>query len=196
MHRRDAVRALTAGATLATIQALSPDEMRALARAVHDRIRGAPQDEPLQILTEHQQATVRMLAELIIPETDTPGATAARVDRFVDVMLAEWFDDDEREVFLGGLVVLDARSEDTFGSPFLALDASQQAALLHGLDAEVAALQQAALPTEQHFFQQMKWLTLYGYYTSEVGAVQERHEVIVPGRYDPCAPVERTQAGP
>jgi hypothetical protein len=195
MHRRDVIRALTAGLALPTIDALTPEAVWAAGRAIQQRIRGARQDEPLLVLTDHQNATVGVLAELIIPETDTPGAAAARVNRFVDVMLAEWFDEDERDAFLGGLVTLDARCVSTFGTPFLGLDAEQQTVIVGALDAELAALRQAQLPTEQHFFQRMKWLTLYGYYTSEVGATQELQQVIAPGRYEPCAPVRREASG-
>jgi hypothetical protein len=37
----------------------------------------------------------------------------------------------------------------------------------------------------------MKWLTLTGYYTSEVGATTEQHFRVVPGRYEPCYPLDR-----
>jgi hypothetical protein len=110
-------------------------------------------------------------------------------------MLAEWFEADAREAFLQGLVALDARSVTTFGTPFLELDDSRQAVLLLGMDAEVTALRDAGISTDEHFFQQMKWLTLYGYYTSEVGATEELQQVIVPGRYDPCGPVRREASG-
>jgi hypothetical protein len=195
MLRRDVIRALATGLAIPTIEALSPETLWAAGRAAHDRIRRAGQDDPLLVLTEHHNAMVSALAELIIPESDTPGATAARVNRFVDVMLAEWFDEDERDGFLRGLVAVDARSVNMFGTPFLGLDEAQQAVLLHGLDAELAALRQAELPTDQHFFQQMKWLTLWGYYTSEAGATQELEQVIAPGRYDPCGPVRRDASG-
>jgi hypothetical protein len=194
MHRRDAIRALSAGLALPTVSALTPDGLWAAARSIHDRIRSAPQDQAFLILTDHQNAMITALAELIIPETDTPGATGALVNRFVDVMLAEWFEEDEREEFLRGLVALDGRSVNTFGVPFLALEEAQQVVLLKGLDAEVAALREANLPTD-HFFLRMKWLTLYGYYTSEVGATQELRQVIIPGRYEPCAPAGREGSG-
>jgi hypothetical protein len=189
------IQALAAGLALPTIDALTPDTMWAAGRAVHDRIRRARQDAALLILTEPQNAMVSALAEMIIPETDTPGASAAQVNRFVDVMLAEWFDEDERDAFLRGLVALDADSMTGFGAPFLELDEVQQTVLLRGMDAEVAALRQADLPTDGHFFQHMKWLTLYGYYTSEAGATQELQQVIAPGRYDPCGPVRRDASG-
>lgn len=194
MQRRDVLRALATGFALPTIDALTPDALRAAARVIHLRV-GVRQDEPLLVLSAQQNAMVSVIAELIIPETDTPGATVAQVNRFIDVMLAEWVEQDERDAFLRGLAALDTRSTNTFGAPFLALDEGQQSVLLHGLDAEVTALRKANLPTAEHFFHQMKWLTLYGYYTSEVGATQELEQVIVPGRYDPCGPVRREASG-
>jgi hypothetical protein len=195
MHRRDAIRALSSGLALSTLGALTPNGVWAAGRSIHDRIRIAGQDQALLVLTDHQNAMVTVIAELIVPQTDTPGATGAQVNRFVDIMLAEWFEDDEREEFLRGLVALDGRSVNTFGAPFLALDEAQQTVLLNGLEAEVMALREANLPTERHFFLRMKWLTLFGYYTSEVGATQELQQVVIPGRYDPCAPARREASG-
>jgi hypothetical protein len=195
MHRRDAVRAISTGIALPSLGALAPDHLWAAARAIHDRIRSTLQDETLLVLTEHQNALVTALAELIIPETDTPGATTAQVNRFVDILLAEWFDGEDREEFLAGLAALDVRSRETFGAAFLDLEEAQQTRLLSELDGEVTALREAGLPTDDHFFGRMKWLTMYGYYTSEVGATEELQQVIIPGRYEPCAPVRRGGAG-
>jgi len=42
----------------------------------------------------------------------------------------------------------------------------------------------------------MKWLTIHGYYTSDVGVTQELQWVAIPGGYDPCvAFVPRTSGG-
>ncbi|HEX4575678.1 MAG TPA: gluconate 2-dehydrogenase subunit 3 family protein, partial [Gemmatimonadales bacterium] len=57
--------------------------------------------------------------------------------------------------------------------------------LLTGLDAEVAALRRDNARPEHHFFYQFKSLTLYGYYTSEIGAA-ETHYQTIPGSYDAC----------
>jgi hypothetical protein len=195
MNRRDVIRAVSAGLALPTLRALAPDDVWATARSIHDVIRGGAQDEGFLVLSERQDAVVKQLAELIIPETDTPGATAAQVNRFVDVMLAEWFDGEDREEFLAGLAALDTRSGDTFGAPFLAVEEAQQTELLRELDAEVTALRGAGLPTDDNFFSRMKWLTMYGYYTSEVGATEELEQRIIPGTYVSCAPVRRGGAG-
>ena len=43
---------------------------------------------------------------------------------------------------------------------------------------------------EQPFFDLVKWLTLFGYYTSEAGMKSELGYRIVPGRWDPCVDIE------
>ena len=55
---------------------------------------------------------------------------------------------------------------------------------------ELARLRDTKADRSKNFFQAMKWLTLTGYYTSEVGATTELHYRVVPGRYEPCYPLE------
>ena len=117
MHRRDVLQALSAGITLAGLGATSPEKLWARAQHVHDRIRGDADRVPL-VLTPDQDATVAAIAERIIPATDTPGATDARVNEFVDILLAEWLDAEDRDSFVRGLLLVDVRASDTFGARF------------------------------------------------------------------------------
>ncbi len=180
MNRREVLLLLAGTAAL-------PDQLLAVGRAVHKRVRAGT----LRALDPHQNATVATIAELIIPKTDTPGAREAGVPAFIDVMLAEWGDDDQRKVFTAGLANVDERSRALFGKDFIASSAEQQVQILTDLDAELARLRDTKSDTSKNFFQGMKWLTLTGYYTSEVGATTEQHFRIVPGRYEPCYPLEQ-----
>ena len=180
MNRREVLLLLAGTAAL-------PDQLLAVGRAVHKRVRAGT----LRALDPHQNATVATIAELIIPKTDTPGAREAGVPAFIDVMLAEWGDDDQRKVFTAGLANVDERSRALFGKDFIASSAEQQVQILTDLDAELARLRDTKSDTSKNFFQGMKWLALTGYYTSEVGATTEQHFRIVPGRYEPCYPLEQ-----
>ena len=51
------------------------------------RIWPAPGWKPL-LLDEHQNETLIILSDLIIPATDTPGAKEALVNRYIDLVLA------------------------------------------------------------------------------------------------------------
>lgn len=230
MHRRELLHLLASAAAVPALTGLAPGRLLGIARTAH----GAPAGAPLRALDSRRAEMVATIAEHIIPETDTPGARAAGVEAFIDRILADWYDPDERERFLEGLAGVDARGRTAFGAEFLDLPEDRQVAILEGLDAEAAALRGArderrgeaaggeAIPAEAappeaadrppeggdppseadagseaatetpsggeawHFFDQVKWLTLYGYYTSEVGVTQELGTLVIPGRYDPC----------
>ena len=119
-------------------------------------------------LTAEQGELVATIAEHIIPATDTPGARAAGVHRFIDVVLSDYYKDEERQRFLDGLASLQARAEKELGAPFLKAAPRQQLELLTAMDAE-------SYPQTERgwFFRRMKELTLLGYYTSEQGAMAE-----------------------
>ncbi len=146
-------------------------------------------------LTEEQDRLVTAIAELILPATETPGATAARVNEFVDLLLSDWLDAEERDRFLAGLADLEDRCRSRFERPFLELSAAEQLELLAPLDAEAAALRQAAARAgrevdELPFFGMMKEMTLVGYYTSEIGMRQELKYLENPGSYSGCVPLD------
>lgn len=180
MNRRDVLLLLAGTAAL-------PDRLFAVGRAVHKRAL----DGTLHTFNAHQNETVATIAELIIPKTDTPGAREAGVPAFIDVMLADWADEEQRQVFTTGLANVDERSRAVFGKDFIACTTQQQTEILQDLDYELARLRDTKSDTSKNFFQGMKWLTLTGYYTSEVGATSEQHFRVVPGRYEPCYPLDQ-----
>ena len=135
MQRRDALKLL---AGTAALPVLSRDVF-ALFRGVQEQLPAAPS---LKTLTPHQDATVTALAEAIIPQTDTPGAKAARVNEFIDVILTEWYDDPERKSFLTGLAGVDTQCHDLFGKDFVDCSAPQQKQILTVLDEELTEARQ------------------------------------------------------
>lgn len=130
----------------------------------------------LRVLTPHQDAILVAATERIIPQTETPGAAAAQVDRFIDVMLADWYASEDQEKFVAGLAELDAQR-------FLEIPPAEQSAILERLDGET---------TPGHWFAMLKYLTIWGYYTSEIGQEKELGNWPLPGRYDPNAPYSHT----
>lgn len=196
MQRREVLQWIGAAVGVPSMAALSPGRLFAIGQTLHGRIAATANGrQQRRVLDEHQDRTVDAIAEHIIPETDTPGARAARVNEFIDFLLAEWLDEHERSRFLRGLAGVDARCLDLFGTVFVQSTEAQQIAILSGMDAELTALREARLGTDEHFFAGMKWLTLYGYYTSEIGQTQELEASIIPGRYDPCGAVMRDTSG-
>jgi gluconate 2-dehydrogenase gamma chain len=101
-----------------------------------------------RVLSSEQGALVLALAEQIIPETDTPGARAARVDQFVDVMLAEYYSEAEREQFLAGLAQVDERARQEHGTRFLDCTPEQQLSMVAALDRDAFAPRPPRPPAE------------------------------------------------
>jgi len=123
-------------------------------------------------LSAAQLELVATLTEHIIPQTETPGARAAGVHRFVDTLLTDHYPTAERDRFLAGLAAVDAQARSRYGKAFVESATGQQVALLRELDAAAYA---ATRGDDAWFFRRMKELTLVGYYTSEIGAMQELH---------------------
>ncbi len=147
----------------------------AMARAAHAHPAGQgspppdPNWKPL-FFDDHQNQTVIALSELIIPTTDTPGAKAALVNRFIDLVLNEETTE-KKKSFVEGLAWIDGRSLKLHAKPFLGLTSEQQTALLTPL-----ADPENKNPEDKlgiHFFQELKDWTIYGYYTSKIGMEQE-----------------------
>ena len=119
-------------------------------------------DVPFRTLNREQQALVTTIAEMIIPETDTPGATSVKVPEFIDLILTDWAGDDERAPFLAGLRDIDTRAA-TMGAPrFVDLPSAKKTELLTALDAANSDKAGAGLA-----FARLKALTVYGYFTSK-----------------------------
>src|SRR6266568_887681 len=178
MNRRDLVRSLATGIAIPAISGLEPDSLFAVGRRAHRRARTAG----LQVLDPHQSETVATIAEMIIPATDTPGARAAQVHRFIDLLLAEWAPDDDRKQFLEGLADVDARARAASAADFLGAEAQER--------------RKAKGDAPPAFFDRMRFLTVYGYCTSEVGATAELHYEVIPGSYSGCTELGRWRASP
>lgn len=145
-----------------------------------------------QTLTAEQNEMVDTIAEIIIPTTDTPGASAANVNRFIDALVGESYLPKDRDRFLEGLDDLNTRCKEKYGASFTECTGEQQRALVGELDDEKFGADAPEFDRENPpFFRMMKELTIIGYYTSEVGATQELKTSIVPGYYDGDVPYEK-----
>ncbi|HWZ75857.1 MAG TPA: gluconate 2-dehydrogenase subunit 3 family protein [Candidatus Sulfotelmatobacter sp.] len=187
MHRRDVLRLLATGSLLQ----LAPPTLFAVLREARDLIQS--QTSP-RTLNAHQHATVKAMAEMVIPRTDTPGASDVGVAEFVDLILTEWYEEAERTRFLSGLAEVDSRSQTLFGKDFVDGSSLQQSDILMALGEKmVEEVGQQARPlrrrgasTPANFYAMLRHLTLTAYYTSEAGATDELHFEMIPGSYQGC----------
>ena len=198
MDRREVLRILATGSLLQ----LAPANLFAVLGEARRLIesQAAPRS-----LNAHQYATVKTMAEMIIPRTDTPGAADVGVAEFIDLMLTEWYDEAELTRFLGGLADVDSRSRARFGKDFVDCSSEEQSHTLGALGKEMAEQIGENGPrmrgrgaTRANFYAMFRQLTLTAYYTSEVGATQALHFEIIPEPYEGCAaaPVQKAPEQP
>ena len=125
----------------------------------------------------------KRLVDLIIPESDTPGALTANVHQFIDVMLDGWAAADTQLRFLDNFNNIDRRSMAMTGKTFADANRTQQIKLLEVLDKESFSDNGTDI-----FFGEFKALVVFGYYSSEEGASVELRYDRIPGGYRDCIP--------
>ncbi|MEY4629680.1 MAG: hypothetical protein RLZZ595_2006 [Bacteroidota bacterium] len=140
-------------------------------------------------LTPDQIAFLDELAETIIPTTNTPGAKAAKVGAFMNVMVADCYEEKDQKIFVEGIGMIEASAKNMYTKGFMDLSADQRNSLLNQVNKELKAYNDSKKDGDpNHYFGLMKQLTLLGYFTSEVGATQALRYVAVPGKYEGCIP--------
>ena len=141
------------------------------------------------------------VGEVIVPRTDTPGAKDANVGLMMAVMVTDCYSPAQRNSFTEGMASIKALALSTYGKDFLLLSADERTALLTALDDEAAVFNKksklvltslkpdgSSLP---HAFTLIKQLTLFTFFTSEIGANKVLRYVATPGRYDGELPYKK-----
>ena len=175
------------------LKTLSPEALLAQGTQLHRHVASgltqgrAETSTKLLFFNPHQFKTIDTICEMVLPQTKTAGARAAEVPQFIDLLLAE------RETQMqggiaAGLKWLDRRSLELFGKDFVDATAPQQLDLLTRISEPGSS--EATLG--QVFFNQIKILTAFGYYTSKEGLEQELGYVGPQGlgTYEGSVPVE------
>lgn len=181
--------------SIAGISALLPGLSllpQAFAEAAHARARA---QTSLRTLSPAQDAAVSCIAEILLPQTDTVGATQVGVNRFIDLLLTESMLERDRDRFFQGLEAIEARSRSHNGASIASARKEDQEALIRALDealparaptrAEQAALERQPMTAERGY-ELLKRLVVFAYFTSEPVAKELINAPIIPGRYDGC----------
>jgi hypothetical protein len=123
-------------------------------------------------LNDHQNETLIALSDVLIPATDTPGAKAALVNRYLDLLLSVQPVEFQKQ-FVDALAFIDTESQKQFGKNFRELVTEDQIWLLTAwayppdrhrwIEAEGKPD-----PGQQHF-ERLKALIAAAFYGSEIG---------------------------
>ncbi|TYP91799.1 gluconate 2-dehydrogenase subunit 3-like protein [Sphingobacterium allocomposti] len=119
-----------------------------------------------RFFTEHEMATITVLADIIIPKDDISGsASEAGVPAFIEFIVKDL--PSHKIPMRGGLKWLDVQSQKRYGNAFIKCKEEQQLALID----EIAYPERAKPEMQQGvaFFSLMRDLTSSGFFTSEMG---------------------------
>lgn len=156
---------------------------------------------------DHQREMMTRIVDMIIPRTDTPGAIDAGVPQFVEMIVSDWYHNGQRSFFFESLRVIDNHCLSSFGKVFLECSQAQQILALEDAEANALGAISDGVPGPSgtdgaiqvgdpamwgdarsdagaRFFNEIKGLTVLGYYTSEIGVEAELIYDPVPGKYD------------
>ncbi len=162
-------------------------------------------------------ALLNEIAETIIPTTDTPGAKAAKVGEFMKTIVSDCYTDANQNAFVKGITTLQDTFKKANGKSFMEADAKQRHDFLVSLEKEAKAYNEpiekentaaaekvkeanlkiggGVIPTvpekPKHYYTMMKQLTLWGYFSSEIGMTKALRHNPVPGRYDGNLPYNK-----
>ena len=154
-------------------------------------------DRAVDYFTPEQRTVVAAIAETIIPRTETPGAIDAGVPRFIELMLANWCNDEEREIFQQGLARLELHTRSEYGKRFDELDADARLETLEALEADASESAwydvgniRRDFISDAPFICQIKELTVWGFFTSEEGGTQVLRYNPIPMYFDGDIPLK------
>lgn len=123
-------------------------------------------------LDAHQNDTLIALADRILPATATPGATAAQVNRFIDLLLAAE-SRERQQSFVNSLSWIDGESQRRYRAPFASAPPEDQTELLEFLAYPMGASgwtgQAIAEPGGHEHFERLKGWISEAFYSSEIG---------------------------
>ena len=130
-------------------------------------------------LTAAELSLLNQIGETILPTTaGSAGAKAADVAGFMQIIIRDFYQEKERATFLAGPALLEESCRARHaGRGFMDLKAVEQHDLLMTLE---------QTKPQPEYYKMIKQLTVWGYYSSEVGATQALINVPVPGRYEGC----------
>jgi Gluconate 2-dehydrogenase subunit 3 len=156
-------------------------------------------------LDKNNHLLLAQISEIIMPRTDTPGAIDVGVADKMDEIFAQVLNAQEQQKIKEGFVALDQLCKVIHKKAFLALDATQQIALVKTLNLNFvkAGSSEATLLEEYQstidktqtqkaidLFAIIKELTLLIFFRSEPGATKVLQYVAIPGRFNGCVPLK------
>ncbi len=145
--------------------------------------------------TEEERAVIEAISDIIIPATDTPGATEAGAVQLAEDMLFGVTGEEERNDFLEKLSGFQKEAASELGVSFQNATAEQQTEYITRLHDEVFGGDTVDWSEPKPFIWQIKEGIVNSYFATEVGMTQVQQYVQTPGRLEYCISFEEAGEG-
>ncbi len=184
MKRRDAIRnvVLLMGSAL-TVSSLSVFNSGC-----------APSKKPESgVFSADDKNFFNTIGDIIIPQTDSPGAKEAGVGAVIAVLLEDCYQPEDREKVLKCLKEIENLGIENFDKQFTVLNLDQQTSLIGTLDSDAYTFEAKDQTNIHQGYKIIKELTMLSYFTSEPGTTQALNYIMTPGRFDGCVDLKLGQ---
>ena len=201
MKRREAIKSLGLGfgytitiGSLVSLSACQKDKSDSIRQSVNG-------------FSEDQKRFLDTITEIILPKTETPGASEAKVADFIEMIITNIYEKNDADNFLTGIDAFDKAMFAKMGLSAFKADAGQLEQMYRSLTLELSEKEQEDIKkltdsdipqdiVEQNkyhlykFLPALKNLTITGYFSSELIGEHHLSYDPIPGVYLGCIPVE------
>ena len=160
-----------------------------------------------KFLNTEEQIMVTHLADVILPVSDIPGALNVNIPQFIDKIYALIESDENKMLFHQGaslfakrfeaefktLPLIDSRGEiEKFFEKYFKVEASESDRILSQQRKHIDEISEDYKDNYlmYSFLFSVRYYTLFGYFTSEQIGKEVLNYDPIPGRYDPCVPLD------
>lgn len=140
-------------------------------------------------VTSDEEALLANIAEVMIPQTDTPGAVAVKAHLFALVMVDDCLGKDEQEKYLKGMRGFEDALKSLTGQNFASASPEDRLAMLTDFEGQLG---QSGGANEEiaYFYKRTRAYIIQGYTSSQYYLTEVKPYELVPGpNYNGCAPV-------
>ena len=134
INRREAIRRVSA--ILGGTAIVGGSTLWSACGRADESAREAAAQQGIGTFTPADIAYLDEIAEAILPETQTPGAKAAKVGPFIALMVTDTYEEKDQTVFRAGMQQLDEASQRMHQQTFMGSTPAQRLALLESVDRE------------------------------------------------------------
>ncbi|MEC3878969.1 gluconate 2-dehydrogenase subunit 3 family protein [Parapedobacter sp. 10938] len=142
--------------------------------------------ESVGAFSPHQVGMLVEIADIIIPETEIPGAKSAQVGPVMARIISDCYPDRVLQDFFAGFAEFERQARQRFRKDFSKLEIAERAQWLQEWRAQVLEEETEKAKQNLLFFAMVRDLTILCYTTSEIGSTQLLEYIPVPGRFDGC----------